>query len=132
MKADRRSLSNTGSSLTANLSFISISAQLLPPHLYQEALSCHAAGNEILRHFWASTGMDKATKHMRMIESLKKIRDENVKSLMIQASSLGTDCLGAMKMVMHAFDVFASFLLCKARKRLKLMLLLCVHFLNRC
>ncbi|KAG0312773.1 RNA polymerase II transcription factor B subunit 1 [Linnemannia gamsii] len=75
-------------------------SQLLPPHLYQEALSCHAAGNEILRHFWASTGMDKATKHMRMIESLKKIRDENVKSLMIQASSLGTDCLGAMKMML--------------------------------
>ncbi|KAF9154253.1 RNA polymerase II transcription factor B subunit 1 [Linnemannia schmuckeri] len=75
-------------------------SQLLPPHLYQEALSCHAAGNEILRHFWASTSMDKAAKHLRMIESLKKIRDENVKSLMIQASSLGTECLDAMKMML--------------------------------
>ncbi|KAF9137738.1 RNA polymerase II transcription factor B subunit 1 [Mortierella sp. GBA39] len=75
-------------------------SQLLPAHLYQEALSCHAAGNEILRHFWASTSMDKAAKHLRMIESLKKIRDENVKSLMIQASSLGTDCLDAMKMML--------------------------------
>ncbi|KAF9341228.1 RNA polymerase II transcription factor B subunit 1 [Linnemannia elongata] len=75
-------------------------SQLLPPHLYQEALSCHAAGNEILRHFWASTSMDKAAKHLRMIESLKKIRDENVKSLMIQASSLGTDCLDSMKMML--------------------------------
>ncbi|KAG9068117.1 RNA polymerase II transcription factor B subunit 1 [Linnemannia hyalina] len=68
--------------------------------LNKEALSCHAAGNEILRHFWASTSMDKASKHLRMIESLKKIRDENVKSLMIQASSLGTDCLDAMKMML--------------------------------
>ncbi|KAG0216642.1 RNA polymerase II transcription factor B subunit 1 [Mortierella sp. NVP41] len=75
-------------------------SQLLPQHLYQEALSCHAAGNEILRHFWASTGMDKASKHMRMVESLKKIRDENVKALMIQASSLGTDCLEAMRMML--------------------------------
>ncbi|KAF8944079.1 RNA polymerase II transcription factor B subunit 1 [Haplosporangium gracile] len=75
-------------------------SQLLPPHLYQEALSCHAAGNEILRHFWASTSMDKTTKHLRMIESLKKIQDENVKSLMIQASSLGTECLDAMKMML--------------------------------
>lgn len=36
-----------------------------------------------------------------MIESLKKIRDENVKSLLIQASSLGTESLNAMKMVSH-------------------------------
>ena len=74
-------------------------AQVLPAQLYQEALSCHSAGNEILRHFWASTGLDKAVKHQRMIESLKKIRDENVKSLLIQASSLGTESLNAMKMV---------------------------------
>lgn len=98
-KESNRRVSNreTDSSLTTFYS--SFAAQLLPPHLYQEALSCHAAGNEILRHFWASTSMDKAAKHLRMIESLKKIRDENVKSLMIQASSLGTDCLDSMKMV---------------------------------
>lgn len=53
--------------------------------------------------------MDKVAKHARMIESLKKIRDENVKSLMIQASSLGTDCLDAMKMVMYAIDTLAPF-----------------------
>ncbi|KAF9919879.1 RNA polymerase II transcription factor B subunit 1 [Linnemannia zychae] len=75
-------------------------SQLLPPQLYQDALSCHAAGNEILRHFWASTGIDKTAKHLRMIESLKKIRDENVNQLMIQASSLGVDCLNAMKMML--------------------------------
>ncbi|KAI1316042.1 RNA polymerase II transcription factor B subunit 1 [Mortierella claussenii] len=75
-------------------------SQLLPPQLYQEALSCHAAGNEILRHFWASTGADKAAKHTRMTESLKKIRDENINSLMIQASSLGAECLDAMKMML--------------------------------
>ncbi|KAF9181126.1 RNA polymerase II transcription factor B subunit 1 [Haplosporangium sp. Z 767] len=75
-------------------------SQLLPPQLYQDALSCHAAGNEILRHFWASTGMDKAAKHLRMIESLKKIRDENIKSLLIQASSLDGPCLDAMKMML--------------------------------
>lgn len=99
LKEFNRCVSNheTDSSITTYYS--SFAAQLLPPHLYQEALSCHAAGNEILRHFWASTSMDKAAKHLRMIESLKKIRDENVKSLMIQASSLGTDCLDAMKMV---------------------------------
>lgn len=74
-------------------------AQLLPPALYQEALSCHAAGNEILRHFWASTGADKEAKHTRMVESLNKIRDDNIKSLMIQASSLGANCHDAMKMV---------------------------------
>ncbi|KAF8926935.1 RNA polymerase II transcription factor B subunit 1 [Dissophora ornata] len=75
-------------------------SQLLPQQLYQEALSCHAAGNEILRHFWASTTPDKMAKHLRMIESLKKIRDENIKSLMIQASSLGAECLDAMKMML--------------------------------
>ncbi|KAG0367617.1 RNA polymerase II transcription factor B subunit 1 [Gamsiella multidivaricata] len=75
-------------------------SQLLPPQLYQEATACHAAGNEILRHFWASTSPDKAAKHMRMVESLKKIRDENVKALMIQASSLGAECLDAMKMML--------------------------------
>ncbi|ORZ26379.1 hypothetical protein BCR41DRAFT_384475 [Lobosporangium transversale] len=75
-------------------------SQLLPSQLYQEALSCHAAGNEILRHFWASTGPEKAAKHSRMVESLKKIRDENIKSLMIQASSLGVECLDAMKMML--------------------------------
>ncbi|KAF9375499.1 RNA polymerase II transcription factor B subunit 1 [Podila verticillata] len=75
-------------------------SQVLPAQLYQEALSCHSAGNEILRHFWASTGLDKAVKHQRMIESLKKIRDENVKSLLIQASSLGTESLNAMKMML--------------------------------
>ncbi|KAG0251889.1 RNA polymerase II transcription factor B subunit 1 [Mortierella polycephala] len=75
-------------------------SQLLPPQLYQDALSCHAAGNEILRHFWASTSMDKAAKHLRMIGSLKKIRDENIKSLLIQASSLDGPCLDAMKMML--------------------------------
>ncbi|KAF9425035.1 RNA polymerase II transcription factor B subunit 1 [Podila epigama] len=75
-------------------------SQVLPPQLYQEALACHSAGNEILRHFWASTGPDKAAKHSRMIESLKKIRDENTKSLLIQASSLGTERLNAMKMML--------------------------------
>ncbi|KAF9586571.1 RNA polymerase II transcription factor B subunit 1 [Lunasporangiospora selenospora] len=78
--------------------------QLLPPLLYQEALSCHAAGNEILRHFWASTSPDKAVKHQRMVESLKKIRDENMKSLMIQASSLGAECLDGMKMMMKPLN----------------------------
>jgi transcription initiation factor TFIIH subunit 1 len=67
--------------------------------LYQEALSCHAAGNEILRHFWASTTPDKAAKHIRMVESLKKIRDENIESLMTQAKPLGAECWHAMEMV---------------------------------
>ncbi|KAF9331364.1 RNA polymerase II transcription factor B subunit 1 [Podila minutissima] len=75
-------------------------SQVLPAQLYQEALACHSAGNEILRHFWASTGADKATKHQRMVESLKKIQDENVKSLLIQASSLGTESLNAMRMML--------------------------------
>ncbi|KAF9437144.1 RNA polymerase II transcription factor B subunit 1 [Entomortierella beljakovae] len=75
-------------------------SQLLPPQLFQDAISCHAAGNEILRHFWASTSPDKAVKHQRMVESLKKIRDENVKSLMIQANSLGGECVDAMKMML--------------------------------
>ncbi|KAK3845098.1 MAG: hypothetical protein J3R72DRAFT_49856 [Linnemannia gamsii] len=75
-------------------------SQLLPPSVYQDALSCHAAGNEILRHFWASTSMDKAAKHLRMVESLKKIRDENVNVLMIQASAEGAESLDAMKMML--------------------------------
>ncbi|KAF9201138.1 RNA polymerase II transcription factor B subunit 1 [Haplosporangium sp. Z 27] len=75
-------------------------SQLLPAHLYQEALSCHAAGNEILRHFWASTSPDKVAKHLRMVESLKKIREENVKSLMIQANSLNNECVDAMMMML--------------------------------
>ncbi|KAG0326059.1 RNA polymerase II transcription factor B subunit 1 [Dissophora globulifera] len=75
-------------------------SQVLPPQLYQDALSCHAAGNEILRHFWASTSADKAAKHTRMVESLKKIREENINSLMIQASSLGVECLDAIKMML--------------------------------
>ncbi|KAF8965823.1 RNA polymerase II transcription factor B subunit 1 [Entomortierella lignicola] len=75
-------------------------SQLLPAHLYQEALSCHAAGNEILRHFWASTSPDKVAKHLRMVESLKKIREENVKSLMIQANSLNNECVDAMIMML--------------------------------
>ncbi|KAG0348075.1 RNA polymerase II transcription factor B subunit 1 [Podila humilis] len=64
-------------------------SQVLTAQLYQDAIACHSAGNEILRHFWASTGLDKVAKHQRMIESLKKIRDETAKSLLIQASSLG-------------------------------------------
>ncbi|KAF9113582.1 RNA polymerase II transcription factor B subunit 1 [Mortierella sp. AM989] len=75
-------------------------SQLLPPQLYQDALSCHAAGNEILRHYWASTGMDKSAKHLRMVESLKKIRDENIKTLLIQANSLGGECVDSMKMML--------------------------------
>ncbi|KAG0056139.1 RNA polymerase II transcription factor B subunit 1 [Gryganskiella cystojenkinii] len=83
-------------------------SQLLPPALYQEALSCHAAGNEILRHFWASTGADKEPKHVRMIDSLNKIRDENIKSLMIQASSLGANCHDAMKMMLKPMQAAIS------------------------
>ncbi|KAG0027280.1 RNA polymerase II transcription factor B subunit 1 [Podila clonocystis] len=75
-------------------------SQVLPAQLYQEAVACHSAGNEILRHFWASTGADKAIKHRRMVESLKKIQDENVKSLLIQASSLGTESLNALRMML--------------------------------
>ncbi|CAO3571851.1 unnamed protein product [Mortierella alpina] len=75
-------------------------SQLLPPQLYQDALACHAAGNEILRHFWSSTGVDKAAKYARMVESLKKVRDENVKALLIQASSLDAACLDALKMML--------------------------------
>ncbi|KAF9941206.1 RNA polymerase II transcription factor B subunit 1 [Mortierella alpina] len=75
-------------------------SQLLPPQLYQDALACHAAGNEILRHFWSSTGADKAAKYIRMVESLKKVRDENVKALLIQASSLDAACLEALKMML--------------------------------
>ncbi|KAG0337485.1 RNA polymerase II transcription factor B subunit 1 [Podila horticola] len=75
-------------------------SQVLPAQLYQEAVACHSAGNEILRHFWASTSADKTTKHQRMVESLKKIQDENVKSLLIQASSLGTESLNAMRMML--------------------------------
>ncbi|KAG0204204.1 hypothetical protein BGX28_003779 [Mortierella sp. GBA30] len=75
-------------------------SQLLPPQLYQDALSCHAAGNEILRHFWSSTSPDKAVKYLRMVESLKKIRDENMKALLIQASALDTACLEALKMML--------------------------------
>ncbi|KAF9133401.1 RNA polymerase II transcription factor B subunit 1 [Mortierella sp. 14UC] len=75
-------------------------SQLLTAKLYQDALACHAAGNEILRHFWASTSLDKAAKHLRMIESLKKIQDENVKELMLYASSEGAECLAAMKMML--------------------------------
>ncbi|KAG0084100.1 RNA polymerase II transcription factor B subunit 1 [Podila epicladia] len=75
-------------------------SQVLPAQLYQEAIACHSAGNEILRHFWASTGVDKAIKHQRMVESLKKIQDENVKSLLIQANSLGIESLNAMRMML--------------------------------
>ncbi|KAF9359474.1 RNA polymerase II transcription factor B subunit 1 [Mortierella sp. AD094] len=75
-------------------------SQLLPSHLYQDVLSCHAAGNEILRHFWASTSPDKAAKHIRMVESLKKIRDENIRSLMAQANALGGECVDSMKMML--------------------------------
>ncbi|KAF9939673.1 RNA polymerase II transcription factor B subunit 1 [Modicella reniformis] len=75
-------------------------SQILPASLYQEALSCHAAGNEILRHFWASTTPDKTAKHVRMIESLKKIRDENIASLMNQAKPLGAECWHAMEMML--------------------------------
>ncbi|KAK3815220.1 MAG: hypothetical protein J3Q66DRAFT_206247 [Benniella sp.] len=75
-------------------------SQLLPATLYQEALSCHAAGNEILRHFWASTTPDKSAKHIRMVESLKKIRDENIESLMTQAKPLGAECWHAMEMML--------------------------------
>ncbi|KAF9956954.1 RNA polymerase II transcription factor B subunit 1 [Mortierella alpina] len=75
-------------------------SQLLPSQLYQDALACHAAGNEILRHFWSSTGADKAAKYIRMVESLKKVRDENVKALLIQASSLDAACLEALKMML--------------------------------
>ncbi|KAG0010230.1 RNA polymerase II transcription factor B subunit 1 [Entomortierella chlamydospora] len=75
-------------------------SQLLPSHLYQDALSCHAAGNEILRHFWASTTPDKAAKHMRMVESLKKIRDENIRSLIAQANALGEESVNSMKIIL--------------------------------
>ncbi|KAI8353740.1 hypothetical protein B0O80DRAFT_62165 [Mortierella sp. GBAus27b] len=76
-------------------------SQVLPPALYQEALSCHATGNEILRHFWASTTPDKATKQFRMIDSLKKIRDDNIESLLTQAKPLGPECHHAMEMGGH-------------------------------
>ncbi|KAG0243942.1 RNA polymerase II transcription factor B subunit 1 [Actinomortierella wolfii] len=74
-------------------------SQVLPPHLYQAALSCHAAGNEILRHYWASTSPDKAAKHSRMVESLKKIQEDNLKPLLMQAAALGSECSEAMKMM---------------------------------
>ncbi|KAG0255341.1 RNA polymerase II transcription factor B subunit 1 [Actinomortierella ambigua] len=74
-------------------------SQVLPAHLYQAALSCHAAGNEILRHYWASTTPDKMAKHSRMVESLKKIQEDSVKPLLTQAAALGSECSEAMKMM---------------------------------
>ncbi|KAF9975009.1 RNA polymerase II transcription factor B subunit 1 [Actinomortierella ambigua] len=74
-------------------------SQVLPPHLYQAALSCHAAGNEILRHYWASTSPDKMAKHSRMVESLKKIQEDSLRPLLAQAAALGAECSEAMRMM---------------------------------